>query len=60
METIIHTAEGTYIVPRESYASLLFWLQKNAVKAEYKVHVKEQNSTFGSEATYQGTQLLAD
>jgi hypothetical protein len=60
METIIHTVDGTYIVPRETYASLVHWLQHNAVKAEYKVHVKEQSSTFGSEATYEGTQLLAD
>ena len=31
METIIHTIQGTYIIPKEKEAALLYWLQANAV-----------------------------
>ena len=33
MNTIIHTVEGTFIVPSDKEASLLLWLKDNAIKA---------------------------
>jgi hypothetical protein len=62
METIIQTIEGTYIVPKDKHNDLIMWLQRNAVKAEYKTFVQEQNSTvqFHNHPSYGGTQLLAD
>lgn len=33
MEIVINTQYGTFIVPREKHAELVFWLQNNAIKA---------------------------
>lgn len=42
MSIVIHTSEGTFIVPAENEASLITWLQQNAVRAG---SVREQVST---------------
>jgi hypothetical protein len=40
MQTIINTIQGTFVVPAEKQAELIFWLQNNAVKLGT---VKEEN-----------------
>ncbi len=56
MQTIIHTIEGTYIVPDENEAALLSWLQQHAVKAGYGQSVKEQVNS----SDYSGRHLLSE
>jgi hypothetical protein len=41
MQTVIHTIQGTFIVPSEKQAALIHWLQENAVRSE-SVPVREQ------------------
>jgi hypothetical protein len=54
MQIVIHTVQGTYIVPTEKQAELIYWLQNNAIKAD-SVSVKEQvNQT----PNYPGRQLI--
>jgi len=51
MSIVIHTQNGTYIVPSEKEAALIAWLQENAVRAG---QVREQIS----DPNYVGTQLI--
>lgn len=55
METVIQTIQGTYIVPTEKHASLIAWLQRNAVKAGQQP-VKEQTN----DQNYTGRQLISE
>jgi hypothetical protein len=52
MQIIINTIEGTFVVPAEKQAELVYWLKQNAVKVGQQT-VKEQT---GSQFT--GTQLI--
>ena len=36
MSIVIHTQDGTYIVPSENESALVAWLQQNAVRAGQK------------------------
>jgi len=56
MNTIIHTVEGTFIVPSEKEASLLHWLKENGVKAGTQ-NVKEQHV---ENSNYTGRQLISE
>lgn len=51
MSIIIHTQNGTYIVPSEKEAALISWLQQNAVLAG---QVREQVL----DPNYNGIQLI--
>ena len=46
MQTVIHTIQGTYIVPAEKQAAFIHWLQENAIRSE-SVPVREQTSQPG-------------
>jgi hypothetical protein len=46
MQTIIHTIQGTFIVPSDKQAALIHWLQENAVRSE-SVPVREQVTQSG-------------
>lgn len=52
MNIIVHTIQGTFIVPPEKESSLISWLEQNAVKAGPK-NVKERLDT-----NYPGRQLI--
>lgn len=54
MQTIIHTIQGTFIVPSDKQAALIHWLQENAVRSE-NVPVREQVTQPGN---YTGRQLI--
>lgn len=56
MNTIIHTVEGTFIVPSDKEAALLYWLKQNAVKAGAQ-NVIEQHV---SDSNYVGRQLISE
>jgi hypothetical protein len=53
MNIIIHTVQGTFIVPPEKEPNLIAWLEQNAVKAGPK-NVKERLERDG----YTGRQLI--
>lgn len=44
MQTVIHTIQGTFIVPADKTAALIHWLQQNAVRADQPA-VKEDHNT---------------
>ena len=47
MEIIVNTIQGTFVVPSTKQASLIMWLEANAIKVGQKVvheDVSEQNS----------------
>lgn len=52
MQIVINTIEGTFVVPAERQAELIFWLNKNAVKVGQQT-VKEQTGS-----PFPGTQLI--
>lgn len=54
MEIVITTIQGTFIVPADKHASLIMWLQQNAIKAGEQP-VKEQTNPASS---YPGRQLI--
>ena len=46
----ITTIEGTFIVPKDKQADLLFWLKQNAVRAGQRtVHEYRENQTNSTE-----------
>lgn len=45
MQIIINTIQGTFVVPAEKQADLIFWLQKNAIKL---ASVKEEQIQGGN------------
>ena len=55
MQIVIHTIEGTFIVPTEKQSELLFWLKNNAVKAGTQ-SVRENTGT----QPYPGRQLISE
>ena len=52
MQIVINTIEGTFVVPAEKQAELIYWLKSNAVKVGQQP-VKEQSGT-----PFPGTQLI--
>lgn len=46
MQIVIHTIQGTYIVPTEKQAELIHWLQNNAIKVGAEP-VREDRSQWG-------------
>lgn len=56
MQIVIHTINGTYLVPPEKEASLISWLEQHAIKAGQRP-VTEQNQQTG---IYTGRQLLSE
>ncbi len=55
MQIVIHTIQGTFIVPTEKQADLLSWLQENAIKAGQEP-VREE--LYNKPQTYTGRQLI--
>ena len=55
MSIVIQTSAGTFIVPSESEASLVAWLQQNAAKAG-QGPVREQTG----DQNYAGRQLISE
>jgi len=55
MSIVIQTQSGTYIVPSETEAALVAWLQQNAVKAGQSP-VREQ----AGDQNYVGRQLISE
>ena len=43
METTINTIEGSFVVPADKQAALLYWLQANAIKVGGTRPVYEQS-----------------
>jgi hypothetical protein len=56
MQIVIHTINGTYLVPPEKETSLIMWLEQNAIKAGQR-QVSEQNQQNNQ---YTGRQLLSE
>lgn len=57
MQIIINTIQGTYVVPAEKQADLIYWLQANAIKVGQEPVVREQ-VTADRQAGYVGRQLI--
>lgn len=55
MQIVIHTIDGTFLVPTDKQAALIHWLQANAIKAGGQ-QVREQTNDLAS--NYSGKQLL--
>lgn len=55
MQIVIHTIEGTFLVPTEKQAELIHWLNMNAIKAGGN-QVREQTINQNSV----GRQLLSE
>jgi|688.fasta_scaffold1040629_2 hypothetical protein len=55
MQIVIHTIEGTFIVPTDKQAELVYWLKNNAIKAGQQ-QVREEVTQGGQ--TYTGRQLI--
>lgn len=53
MQIVINTIQGTFIVPSDKQAELIYWLQNNAIKAGQEP-VREQINT----GQYAGRQLI--
>lgn len=56
MQIVIHTINGTYLVPPEKEPGLIAWLEQHAIKAGQRT-VSEQNQQTGD---YTGRQLLSE
>lgn len=56
MQIIIHTINGTYLVPPEKEAGLIAWLDQHAIKAGQRT-VSEQSQQANP---YTGKQLLSE
>lgn len=52
MQITINTIEGTFVVPAEKQAELIYWLKSNAIKVGQQT-VKEQSGS-----SFPGTQLI--
>lgn len=48
----INTSNGTYIVPQDKEASLIQWLELNAIKAGQGPTIVREHSSETSSATY--------
>lgn len=55
MQIVIHTIQGTFLVPTDKQAELIHWLQNNAIKAGQQ-QVREEVAQNGQ--TYTGRQLI--
>ena len=55
MQIVIHTIEGTFLVPSEKQSELIFWLKNNAIRAGQQP-VREEVSQ--NNQTYTGRQLI--
>ena len=55
MQIVINTIAGTFLVPTEKQSELIYWLEKNAIKAGQQT-VREQVQT--GNQTYTGRQLI--
>jgi len=44
MQIVINTNEGTFVVPTERQAELIYWLKNNANRVDQRP-VKEQNNS---------------
>jgi hypothetical protein len=53
MQIIVHTTQGTFLVPPDKEAALIVWLEGNAVRAG-QTSVREQTN----DSTYPGRQLI--
>tara|TARA_R110000868_G_scaffold55422_9_gene172241 strand:+ start:2660 stop:2836 length:177 start_codon:yes stop_codon:yes gene_type:complete len=58
METIIQTIDGTYIVPADRHASLISWLQQNAVKQGQQAIREVKIGEYSND--YVGRQLISE
>lgn len=56
MQIVINTIQGTFIVPAEKQAELIYWLQHNAIKAGADP-VREQHNQNGN---FTGRQLVTE
>jgi len=56
MQIVIHTINGTYLVPPEKETGLIMWLEQNAIKAGQRP-VSEQTQQTNQ---YTGRQLLSE
>lgn len=56
MQTVIHTIQGTFIVPPDKQAELIYWLQKHAIKSE-NAPVREQVTQGGN---FTNRQLISE
>jgi len=56
MQIVIHTINGTYLVPPEKESGLIMWLEQNAIKAGQR-QVSEQSNPNDQ---YTGRQLLSE
>ena len=54
MQITITTTQGTFIVPANKQADLIYWLQQNAIRADQPVVYEQQR--FGVPVT--GRQLI--
>ena len=52
MQIIINTIEGTFVVPREREADLIYWLKHNANRVGQHTVAEQTGSSF------EGTQLI--
>ncbi len=57
MQIVIHTIEGTFLVPTEKQSELIMWLKNNAIKAGQQ-QVREEVTQNGQ--TYTGRQLISE
>ena len=57
MQIVIHTMQGTFIVPLEKQSELVYWLQNNAIKTGQEP-VREQANQGNS--GYMGRQLISE
>ena len=48
MQIVINTIEGTYVVPADKQADLIYWLQQNAINVNQNNIVREQGRTQSS------------
>lgn len=55
MQIVIHTIQGTFIVPTEKQAELVHWLENNAIKAGAQ-NVRENTGN----QSYSGRQLIQE
>lgn len=46
MQIVINTIDGTFIVPAEKQAELIFWLRNNAIKIGQEDVREQANSSF--------------
>lgn len=56
MQIVINTIQGTFIVPAEKQAELIYWLQNNAIKSGSD-SVREQHTQGGN---FTGRQLISE